>query len=68
MRTHTGEKPYACPYCPHRATQKVNLKGHVITRHGRDKWNEVAVQGNDESAVTSWMSHPSAFEDDNYAT
>lgn len=67
MRTHTGEKPYACPYCPHRATQKVNLKGHVITRHGRDKWNEVNVQGNDDSAVISWISHPSGFEDNNYA-
>ncbi|XP_063612802.1 longitudinals lacking protein, isoforms H/M/V-like isoform X3 [Penaeus indicus] len=63
MRTHTGEKPYACPYCPHRATQKVNLKGHVITRHGRDKWEEVGLQGNDDSAIMNWINHPSSSEE-----
>uniref|UniRef100_M3YYX5 Zinc finger protein 516 n=1 Tax=Mustela putorius furo TaxID=9669 RepID=M3YYX5_MUSPF len=29
MRKHTGEKPYKCPYCDHRASQKGNLKIHV---------------------------------------
>ncbi|XP_067838038.1 zinc finger protein 516 isoform X2 [Heptranchias perlo] len=31
MRTHTGEKPYKCPYCDHRASQKGNLKIHIRT-------------------------------------
>uniref|UniRef100_A0A8C4NC22 C2H2-type domain-containing protein n=1 Tax=Eptatretus burgeri TaxID=7764 RepID=A0A8C4NC22_EPTBU len=31
MRTHTGEKPYQCPYCDHRAAQKGNLKIHLKT-------------------------------------
>ncbi|XP_068093167.1 zinc finger protein 516 isoform X2 [Hyperolius riggenbachi] len=29
MRKHTGEKPYKCPYCDHRAAQKGNLKIHL---------------------------------------
>ena len=29
MRKHTGEKPYKCPYCDHRAAQKGNLKIHI---------------------------------------
>lgn len=31
MRTHTGEKPFKCPYCDHRAAQKGNLKIHLRT-------------------------------------
>ncbi|XP_037798493.1 zinc finger protein 771-like [Penaeus monodon] len=33
QRTHTGEKPYACPYCPHRCNQRDNLKAHIASRH-----------------------------------
>ncbi|XP_060039986.1 zinc finger protein 516 [Erinaceus europaeus] len=29
MRKHTGEKPYQCPHCDHRASQKGNLKIHM---------------------------------------
>ncbi|MGH0147329.1 UNVERIFIED_CONTAM: hypothetical protein FKN15_032486 [Acipenser sinensis] len=29
MRKHTGDKPYKCPYCDHRASQKGNLKIHI---------------------------------------
>ncbi|XP_028908858.1 zinc finger protein 516 [Ornithorhynchus anatinus] len=29
MRKHTGEKPYKCPYCAHRAAQKGDLKLHI---------------------------------------
>ncbi|XP_068240481.1 longitudinals lacking protein, isoforms H/M/V-like isoform X18 [Palaemon carinicauda] len=33
QRTHTGEKPYQCPYCPFRSAQKYNLVTHVANRH-----------------------------------
>lgn len=29
MRRHTGARPYKCPYCHHRASQKGNLKVHI---------------------------------------
>uniref|UniRef100_W5M8Q5 Zinc finger protein 516 n=1 Tax=Lepisosteus oculatus TaxID=7918 RepID=W5M8Q5_LEPOC len=43
MRKHTGDKPYKCPYCDHRASQKGNLKIHIRTHkmgtlsHGHDE-------------------------------
>ncbi|XP_069075530.1 zinc finger protein 516 isoform X1 [Pleurodeles waltl] len=42
MRKHTGDKPYKCPYCDHRASQKGSLKLHLRTHrtgtlsHGHD--------------------------------
>lgn len=31
--SHTGERPFACSYCPYRATLKGNLKKHVHGLH-----------------------------------
>ncbi|KAK8741848.1 hypothetical protein OTU49_002423 [Cherax quadricarinatus] len=33
LRTHTGEKPFKCPYCPHRSATKGNLKAHMRHIH-----------------------------------
>ena len=29
VRTHTGEKPFACPECPHRSTQQGAMNSHL---------------------------------------
>ncbi|XP_050686871.1 longitudinals lacking protein, isoforms H/M/V-like isoform X10 [Eriocheir sinensis] len=43
-RTHTGEKPFQCPKCPYKATQKAHLTTHMFGRHREllkiDKINE----------------------------
>ncbi|XP_042875501.1 longitudinals lacking protein, isoforms A/B/D/L-like isoform X1 [Penaeus japonicus] len=33
MITHTGEKPFQCPYCPYRANVSSNLTRHLRTVH-----------------------------------
>ncbi|XP_066964667.1 protein tramtrack, beta isoform-like isoform X13 [Macrobrachium rosenbergii] len=35
MITHTGEKPFQCPHCPHRANLKPNLDVHIKRKHTR---------------------------------
>ena len=39
VRTHTGEKPFACPYCSFRSAQKGNVTVHVRRLHHRDGLN-----------------------------
>ncbi|KAK4315614.1 hypothetical protein Pmani_013178 [Petrolisthes manimaculis] len=33
LRIHTGEKPFACPHCPHRSSRKDALQHHILARH-----------------------------------
>lgn len=33
VRTHTGERPYACPHCPVAFAQKSHLNRHIRTVH-----------------------------------
>ncbi|KAK8749277.1 hypothetical protein OTU49_015767 [Cherax quadricarinatus] len=33
MMIHWGEKPFHCPFCPHRSNQKGNLKTHILKSH-----------------------------------
>ena len=32
--THTGEKPYVCPFCQHGFIQRAPFKRHVLHMHG----------------------------------
>ncbi|XP_071515055.1 uncharacterized protein [Panulirus ornatus] len=33
IRTHTGEKPFQCLYCPYRSSRKSTLRNHVLAHH-----------------------------------
>ncbi|ELU06729.1 hypothetical protein CAPTEDRAFT_130893, partial [Capitella teleta] len=33
--THTGEKAFKCPFCPHASTQKCHLMGHIRLIHAK---------------------------------
>ncbi|XP_063612805.1 longitudinals lacking protein, isoforms H/M/V-like isoform X6 [Penaeus indicus] len=33
LLVHTGQKPFLCPYCPHRTNRKDALKSHVVNLH-----------------------------------
>lgn len=35
LLTHTGTRPFPCPHCSYRATQKAHLKRHLERRHGQ---------------------------------
>ena len=34
IKSHTGEKPYSCKFCPYSTIQKCNLKTHCLKSHG----------------------------------
>ncbi|XP_037795354.1 gastrula zinc finger protein xLCGF3.1-like [Penaeus monodon] len=34
LMTHSGEKPFYCPQCPHRCARKDSLKLHIARMHG----------------------------------
>ncbi|XP_069172004.1 broad-complex core protein isoforms 1/2/3/4/5 isoform X20 [Procambarus clarkii] len=37
LTIHAGEKPFLCPYCPHRTNQKYNMQQHLLVCRSRPK-------------------------------
>ncbi|XP_042224522.1 longitudinals lacking protein, isoforms H/M/V-like isoform X17 [Homarus americanus] len=37
LSIHAGEKPFLCPYCPHRTNQKYNMQQHLLVCRSRPK-------------------------------
>ena len=33
VKTHTGERPFNCPFCLHTASRNDNLRVHIYTMH-----------------------------------
>jgi len=49
---HSGEKPYACSYCPYRARQTGTLNKHMKYKHSSVLSEEMApAQQNDEQPL-----------------
>ncbi|KAK4309643.1 hypothetical protein Pmani_018754 [Petrolisthes manimaculis] len=54
--SHTGERPFACSYCPYRATLKGNLKKHVYGLHAHLFTPMEKTVGSEVGRVAAWQS------------
>ncbi|XP_062846857.1 zinc finger protein 516 [Trichomycterus rosablanca] len=60
MRSHTGERPFQCQYCPYSAAQKGNLKTHVQTVHRLTFDNAQYSDGRQHQAPSEEPTQPSS--------
>jgi hypothetical protein len=40
-RSHTGERPYNCPFCCYACSTKPNLQRHIISKHHKESGRTV---------------------------
>ena len=57
-RSHTGEKPFKCPFCPHACTQQSKLKRHMKTHVKSMGPNASNVSQQSEGSMASSSSTP----------
>ena len=57
-RSHTGEKPFKCPLCPHACTQQSKLKRHMKTHVKSVVTLSSNVSNNSEGSMASSSSTP----------
>lgn len=53
MLIHSGEKPFQCPFCPHKANLSYNLKKHIFNKHlssATSPWHDQASSGGNEGS------------------
>ena len=56
-RTHTGEKPFACPMCDASFTVKSNMTSHVRKVHMKEKYCRCSVCNRDFTQKWNWQTH-----------
>ena len=40
VKNHSGEKQFACPYCPQCSSKKSNIKAHILRVHSDEQYSE----------------------------
>ncbi|XP_042224513.1 longitudinals lacking protein, isoforms F/I/K/T-like isoform X10 [Homarus americanus] len=61
LMIHRGEKPFVCPFCPHRANQKGNLKYHILSVHPGQPATQIMMPGDDMDDATKNENFASSF-------
>ena len=56
-RTHTGEKPFACPMCDASFTVKSNMTSHVRKVHMKEKYCRCSICNRDFTQKWNWQTH-----------